>query len=211
MYGIDSSAINKQGALDRSRKVEKYFGRQKQKQPETLITNTFDAQLPNNATPLANNTECSNTEGETKLPSNATPLTDKTTCSSSTESEVIPPSVDHHIMDGSSEDVDIDNTTTITYNGFFKPLTHFIHPSADIFSLIHDNEPCGCHGINESSHDKSHGCHDCVLKPSILIGLHSCGDLTPLGLKQFVNNDLIKGVVIVGCCYHHITEGGTHC
>ena len=74
-------------------------------------------------------------------------------------------------------------------SGFFKPLTHYIDQTDNnILGLIHD-----------SSDD---------IRPSILVGLHTCGDLATTGLKQFVNSDLIRAVCIVGCCYHHITETG---
>jgi len=39
-----------------------------------------------------------------------------------------------------------------------------------------------------------------------LVGLHTCGNLAPNSLKQFVNNDDIKLLCNVGCCYHHLFE-----
>ena len=35
----------------------------------------------------------------------------------------------------------------------------------------------------------------------ILVGLHTCGDLSPTLLRTFVNCPEVKGIVSVGCCY----------
>lgn len=43
-------------------------------------------------------------------------------------------------------------------------------------------------------------------EPSFLVGLHTCGDLSPICLKLFLADENIKGVINVGCCYHHLTE-----
>jgi Methyltransferase domain len=43
-------------------------------------------------------------------------------------------------------------------------------------------------------------------EPCILVGLHTCGDLSPICLKLFLCDDNIKGLINVGCCYHHLTE-----
>lgn len=40
----------------------------------------------------------------------------------------------------------------------------------------------------------------------MLIGLHTCGDLGPSLLQLFVNCDGIRSVVVVGCCYHKLTQ-----
>lgn len=39
-----------------------------------------------------------------------------------------------------------------------------------------------------------------------LVGLHTCGNLAPNSLKQFANNDDVKIVCSVGCCYHLLHE-----
>ncbi|CAH1128051.1 unnamed protein product [Ceutorhynchus assimilis] len=41
-----------------------------------------------------------------------------------------------------------------------------------------------------------------------LVGLHTCGNLTPSCLKIFKASDEIKSICNVGCCYHHLTEEG---
>ncbi|KOB72208.1 Protein RRNAD1 [Operophtera brumata] len=40
-----------------------------------------------------------------------------------------------------------------------------------------------------------------------LIGLHPCGDLGPLLLKQFVNNPNVQFICVVGCCFMKLTCG----
>lgn len=39
-----------------------------------------------------------------------------------------------------------------------------------------------------------------------LVGLHTCGNLAPNSLKQFIRNDDFKLLCNVGCCYHHLHE-----
>ena len=43
-------------------------------------------------------------------------------------------------------------------------------------------------------------------KDTMLIGLHACGDLTPLLLQIFRTCPDLKCIVSVGCCYHIITQ-----
>lgn len=38
-----------------------------------------------------------------------------------------------------------------------------------------------------------------------LIGLHACGDLTVTALKLSVVGSLVKGLVVMPCCYHRMT------
>lgn len=48
--------------------------------------------------------------------------------------------------------------------------------------------------------------NEVIKEPSIIVGLHTCGDLAATCIKSFVQNEHIKGIVNVGCCYNHITE-----
>ena len=43
-------------------------------------------------------------------------------------------------------------------------------------------------------------------EPCMIVGLHTCGDLSPVCLKLYLANPNIKGVINVGCCYQHLTE-----
>ncbi|KAJ3179438.1 hypothetical protein HDU85_004848 [Gaertneriomyces sp. JEL0708] len=46
-------------------------------------------------------------------------------------------------------------------------------------------------------------------KRFVLIGLHSCGDLSGVTmLRTFLECEEVKAVVIVGCCYHRVTVEG---
>lgn len=40
----------------------------------------------------------------------------------------------------------------------------------------------------------------------MLVGLHACGDLTATLLRCFVACDNVRSVMVVGCCYHRLTE-----
>ncbi|KAG8439526.1 hypothetical protein GDO86_005649 [Hymenochirus boettgeri] len=45
-----------------------------------------------------------------------------------------------------------------------------------------------------------------TLEESVIVGLHTCGDLAPNTLRIFVTKPEIKAVCSVGCCYHLLTE-----
>ena len=38
-----------------------------------------------------------------------------------------------------------------------------------------------------------------------MIGLHCCGDLTSSMLKIYAASDLVRGIIVVGCCYNHLS------
>ncbi|XP_068792589.1 probable methyltransferase-like protein 25 isoform X2 [Struthio camelus] len=44
------------------------------------------------------------------------------------------------------------------------------------------------------------------LEDSIMVGLHTCGDLAPNTLRIFIAKPEIKAVCSVGCCYHLLSE-----
>ncbi|XP_069084859.1 probable methyltransferase-like protein 25 isoform X2 [Pleurodeles waltl] len=45
-----------------------------------------------------------------------------------------------------------------------------------------------------------------IKQDSIMVGLHTCGDLSPNTLRIFVGKPEIKAVCSVGCCYHLLSE-----
>ena len=47
-----------------------------------------------------------------------------------------------------------------------------------------------------------------LLQPTIIVGLHTCGDLAATCLKFFLKARQLTALCIVGCCYHHIKEEG---
>ncbi|KAG9490448.1 hypothetical protein GDO78_006017 [Eleutherodactylus coqui] len=54
--------------------------------------------------------------------------------------------------------------------------------------------------------------HDIIadLEDSIMVGLHTCGDLAPNTLRIFSSKPEIKAVCSVGCCYHFLSEQFEH-
>lgn len=44
-------------------------------------------------------------------------------------------------------------------------------------------------------------------QPFCLVGLHTCGDLGSTALRLFTEIPSARALCVVGCCYHHITEG----
>ncbi|XP_076824615.1 putative methyltransferase-like protein 25 [Clavelina lepadiformis] len=52
--------------------------------------------------------------------------------------------------------------------------------------------------LQPSDTDITHGC--------VIVGLHTCGDLASTITELFVKHSFIKGLCVVGCCYHHLTE-----
>ena len=40
----------------------------------------------------------------------------------------------------------------------------------------------------------------------VLVGLHCCGDLSSVLAELSINDSRIVGLVLVPCCYHHLTE-----
>eukprot|EP00042_Codosiga_hollandica_P032775 m.212683 g.212683 ORF g.212683 m.212683 type:complete len:333 (+) comp54015_c0_seq2:588-1586(+) len=43
-------------------------------------------------------------------------------------------------------------------------------------------------------------------QPICLVGLHACGDLTSSIVRVFIESEMIKSLVVVGCCYNRMTE-----
>ena len=44
-------------------------------------------------------------------------------------------------------------------------------------------------------------------RKALLVGLHTCGDLSTTILRSFVNFNSVQSVVLVGCCYHKLNNG----
>ena len=43
-------------------------------------------------------------------------------------------------------------------------------------------------------------------EPCVLVGLHTCGDLSPVCCRLFLADPNIRGIINVGCCYQHLNE-----
>lgn len=73
----------------------------------------------------------------------------------------------------------------------YTPLTCYISLEDNLIDLIQANSQCALFSSNEMT---------------ALVGLHTCGDLASVILNQFIENDIIKALSVVGCCYHQITS-----
>ena len=88
-------------------------------------------------------------------------------------------------------------TTTNSCHSFLKPLeksytavTHRVTPSLPIMTIA-----------EEVSGGKLR-----ASQPTLIVGLHTCGDLACTTLRLFANTVALRGACVVGCCYNHITE-----
>ncbi|XP_018408410.1 PREDICTED: methyltransferase-like protein 25 [Nanorana parkeri] len=64
----------------------------------------------------------------------------------------------------------------------YSPLTSYITAETELHEIIAD------------------------LEESIMVGLHTCGDLAPNTLRIFAAKPEVKAVCSVGCCYHFLSE-----
>ncbi|XP_063783753.1 probable methyltransferase-like protein 25 isoform X2 [Pseudophryne corroboree] len=71
---------------------------------------------------------------------------------------------------------------TLKESHVYSPLTSYVTADTQLHNIITD------------------------LEESIMVGLHTCGDLAPNTLRIFVSKPEIKAVCSVGCCYHFLSE-----
>lgn len=71
--------------------------------------------------------------------------------------------------------------------GLYKQVTEYVDADTDLNTLVGDAF---------------------VTRPSHLglIGLHTCGELGPSSLKLFNNNESVRTICNISCCYHLLTE-----
>jgi len=84
--------------------------------------------------------------------------------------------------------VDAEAVVAPLLNDLYKTTSKMIFAETDLKKLVTESFP------DEGSSD------------FCLVGLHTCGNLSPNSLKQFVRNDEIKILCNVGCCYHLLYE-----
>lgn len=89
------------------------------------------------------------------------------------------------------------NTMTEPCLSFIKPLeksytavTHRVTPSLPIMTIA-----------EEVSGGKLR-----ASQPTLIVGLHTCGDLACTALRLFASTVALQGACVVGCCYNHVTE-----
>lgn len=69
----------------------------------------------------------------------------------------------------------------------YKQITQYVTEDAVLSNLVTDQ-------FNEMSDNIS------------IVGLHTCGDLSPTCIRLFIKDTSIKSICNIGCCYHLITE-----
>ncbi|KAF7283958.1 hypothetical protein GWI33_022781 [Rhynchophorus ferrugineus] len=79
------------------------------------------------------------------------------------------------------------NKTRDTTINLYKQITKYVDEKVDFQQLISNIFLEEANGIG-------------------LVGLHTCGNLASSCLRIFNNNDSIKTICNVGCCYHHLTD-----
>ena len=214
VIGIDSQPVNTQSALERCRKVEKYFGDKKQTQsyPESNSFNSYPheetifqetLQLPLPLTVTANNTSIGY-ENILSMEVGCDYSQDLTAMQKDQPTEEMSFIEHDQIVTETNDDLDRDDkgfTTGLQVkdNQSYTPLTCCLDSQSDsILDLIKDN---GIRWFN-------------VHESTALVGLHTCGDLASIIMREFVKCNTLKVLCLVGCCYHHVTEkddipGGT--
>lgn len=85
----------------------------------------------------------------------------------------------------------VENTKpTVIINDNYKNAIHFITPQTDFINLFQEH-------FGVTSDEMPEFC---------LSGLHTCGNLAPSCLRIYGENQQIKAVCNIGCCYHLLNE-----
>lgn len=75
-----------------------------------------------------------------------------------------------------------------------------IQQQLDVTEKDNDNDTDNVEFPNPNVDDKQND------HPWFIVGLHSCGDLSPIMLRLFIQQHELKSLVNVGCCYHFLTH-----
>lgn len=209
VVGIDSQPVNTQGALERCRKVEKYFGHKKQTQlfqesnsfvsyphEETIFQETLQLPLPLTVATSNTSIDC---ETISCLQVGHDCSQDLITIQKEQPTEEMC-YIDHDQIitetivdlpgDGKGltsglQDIQAKDSRSYT------PLTCCLDSQSDSILDLIKNDGIRWFNVHEST---------------ALVGLHTCGDLASVIMRQFVKYDSLKVLCLVGCCYHHVTE-----
>ncbi|XP_030070798.1 methyltransferase-like protein 25 isoform X3 [Microcaecilia unicolor] len=236
VYGIDSSSINTSGATERNRKLKKYWKayqnhsgggssrdpmseREKQRtaQYNMMCKETVSGKhlSSNISSPCQDQVIKSGSPSETNVHPVVSAMigTDKETClhlAGQPEPEedelcqhafsflkILPTnavetassSKSFHQGDLCGEEKEQKKTVNIkakadklNESNVYSPLTSYITAKTELHDIVTD------------------------LEDSMLVGLHTCGDLAPTTLRLFASKPEIKAVCSVGCCYHLLSE-----
>ncbi|XP_069620506.1 probable methyltransferase-like protein 25 isoform X2 [Ranitomeya imitator] len=230
VYGIDSSHTNTDGANERNRKLKKYWQvyktdarttskTQKSNQKKSLLPKSScqdvnankgisrlsgsDIRLSNsepcidNGTNLtsdsskwASNTETNqasgNTEADNSLDSAFSFL--DILPAGAVEVPSVSQSVSKVLSEQEKEQRKMENIKAkkLPESHVYSPLTSYVTADTELHDIITD------------------------LEESIMVGLHTCGDLAPNTLRIFISKPEMKAVCSVGCCYHFLSEQFEH-
>ncbi|XP_040264450.1 methyltransferase-like protein 25 isoform X2 [Bufo bufo] len=224
VYGIDSSHTNTDGANKRNRKLKKYWQVYKtdarttskakksdQKKEGLLLKNSSqdviaDQDISRQRRSAIRCTGLSNSESDySKWTSNeeSNQVTENTESDNSSDStfsflDILPagavevPSMSQSISKVLSEQekeqrkMENIKAKKFTESHVYSPLTSYVTADTELHDLIAD------------------------LEKSIMVGLHTCGDLAPNTMRIFISKPEIKAVCSVGCCYHFLSEQFDH-
>ncbi|XP_066579572.1 putative methyltransferase-like protein 25 isoform X2 [Amia ocellicauda] len=225
VYGIDSSSTNTHGAHERNRKLKKfskaYQRHSNARHPRPISKGEEKKQVQeggdNTNKSVLNNKD---TDGLTSHLERATLQGPATSLS--------PPEETLKAKAETSTDTQLDATDVETANPFLCVL------SADAVELPSPRTPPSELSPEEKERRKSENLrkkaqsrHDSSLyspltsyvtaetelreiiadmEDSVMVGLHTCGDLAPNTLRMFVARPELKAVCSVGCCYHLLSE-----
>jgi hypothetical protein len=73
-------------------------------------------------------------------------------------------------------------------------------------TIFHVNDRIDMHETYSSLEKRLDPDAEVIEKPWGICGLHACGNLSPLIIRQFLEHDSCRLLVNVGCCYNHISE-----
>ncbi|XP_039617700.1 methyltransferase-like protein 25 [Polypterus senegalus] len=221
VYGIDASSTNTHGANERNRKLNKY-SKTYQKAKKSNVPNkimetiTKASTEANYDTPDKVEFETSNMMEDLSQKFKITTLPDASVCLEHIESTT----------DKDSQDIDCvsEKDTNFFFSNFSGELVYLpsprVHPrelsqeekerrkqenlkkkteyqnSANVYS------PLTSYVTAETELQELIS----EMKDSVMVGLHTCGDLAPSTLRIFTAKSELKAVCSVGCCYHLLSE-----
>ena len=254
VIGIESQPITTVGALERCRKVEKFF---KTRSKEKASSNAeregkdkgggerggeevqddivFEESLPllllddaatvmprqdnltetvkeqhqteNTSIAVTVNKEETKKYGEESSSMDATEIKHIESCASRSINE-LPRNGTTHTVESNKEESICDGTT-LNKETNIASNCHCDHSSTQqqpVHQLTESYTPIIHYLSNDDSVVSIVGDALDTTQPIGLVGLHTCGDLACIVLRQFVQEPAIRSVCLVGCCYHHITE-----
>ncbi|KAM9311604.1 putative methyltransferase-like protein 25 [Gastrophryne carolinensis] len=224
VYGIDSSHTNTDGANKRNRKLKKYWKAYKtnarttskaqqydQKKDSLLTTNADQGILGHRGSDLRESrasisNECSE-DGISLFSDSSAVQRDSSNSVHSIQSADRPEySFDMccflNVLPSGAVDLPMSETACkalspqekerrkienmkakrLNESNVYSPLTSYVTAETELHDIITD------------------------LEDSIMVGLHTCGDLAPNTLRIFIAKPEIKAVCSVGCCYHFLSE-----